>query len=141
LPGHGLKKGVTVAVKVLIIEDTATFRMLLSTTLRKSNFEVVAAENGAAGIQRASKETPQIITLDLSLPDMSGAEVIISLKADPATRQIPVVVCTASVDADVRNEVMRQGAVEILTKPVLPADLISTLNRHLSQFSEDTSKQ
>ncbi len=119
------------AHKILIIEDSSTFRTLLTTTLRRKGYEVVGADTGLAGIQAAKDQLPNLISLDLSLPDISGAEVLSSLKADLITRQIPVIVCTACVDGCVRGEVLRGGAAEILTKPVKAADLFAAVDRCL----------
>jgi DNA-binding response OmpR family regulator len=127
------------AQKILVIEDSATFRMLLTTTLRRKGYEVRGAETGAAGIRGAQKERPDIITLDLSLPDISGVEVISSLKADLVTRPIPIIICTASVDGNLRGGVLETGAAEILTKPVQSSDLFAALNRQLRKARYDGS--
>ncbi len=124
------------AGRILVIEDSATFRALLTATLRRKGYEVISAETGAAGIREAMKQMPNVITLDLSLPDMSGVEVLSALKADPSTCQVPVIICTASVDGNLRQEVLQKGAAEILTKPVQPTDLFAALNRHLRHSSD-----
>jgi CheY-like chemotaxis protein len=121
---------------VLLIEDSATFRALLASMLATQGMATIAAETGKAGIQRATKDHPKIVILDLSLPDMTGVDVLSSLKANPETAAIPVIICTASVDGDLRNEVIKNGASEIFTKPVIPKDLTSALRRHLFQAQD-----
>jgi CheY-like chemotaxis protein len=116
---------------VLLIEDSATFRALLASMLATQSYSVITAENGQAGVKRAAKDRPDVIILDLSLPDMTGADVLSSLKSSTETRHIPVIICTASVDGELRNEVLRRGADEIFTKPVRPKDLFVALHRHL----------
>jgi DNA-binding response OmpR family regulator len=123
--------GGMMAEKILVIEDSATFRALLTATLRQKGYEVVGAETGLAGVRIAKKELPNAISLDLSLPDISGVEVLSSLKQDNITSQIPVIICTACVDGGVREEVLQSGAAEILTKPVQPAHLFAALDRQL----------
>ena len=128
------------AEKILVIEDSATFRALLTATFRHKGYDVVGADSGFAGIRAAKNETPNVICLDLSLPDISGIEVLSSLKGDSIMRHIPVIICTACVDGDVREEVLRRGAAEILTKPVQPADLFAALERHLRTASNELSR-
>jgi CheY-like chemotaxis protein len=120
------------AEKILVIEDSVTFRMLLTETLRRKGYDVISADTGFAGLQTAKNQRPDLISLDLSLPDTSGSEVLSSLKTDLITQQIPVIVCTACVDGGLREEVLRRGAAEVLTKPVRPADLFAALNRALA---------
>jgi CheY-like chemotaxis protein len=139
IKGIFMNGGISMEGRILVIEDSATFRKLLIATLRQKNYDVTGADTGSAGIRQAVKQTPDIITLDLSLPDMSGVEALSSLKTDPITCQIPVIVCTASVDSTLRQEVLQKGAAEILTKPVTSADLFSAVDRHLSPGSRNVS--
>jgi CheY-like chemotaxis protein len=130
----------SMAKTVLLIEDSVTFRALLSSTLATQRYSVISAENGESGIRRAAKDRPDIIILDLSLPDMSGAAVLASLKSDAQTAHMPVVICTASVDGELRDEVLQKGADEIFTKPVTPRDLFAALQRHLPGAAADTAR-
>jgi CheY-like chemotaxis protein len=125
--------------KILVIEDSATFRALLMATLQRKGYKVIGADTGAAGIQAAKTKAPDIISLDLSLPDISGVEVLGSLKSDLLTRQIPVIICTASVDGGLREEVRRRGAAEILTKPLQSTDLFSALGRLLRKIGDKSN--
>ena len=125
------------ADSILVIEDSATFRALLTATLRRKGYQVVVADTGLAGMQIARNRAPSLISLDLSLPDVSGVDLLSALKADLITRQIPVIVCTASVDGGLKDEVLRRGAAEVLTKPLQSADLFAAMNRHLHS---DTSR-
>jgi CheY-like chemotaxis protein len=120
---------------VLLIEDSATFRALLSSMLVTQGYSVINAENGESGIRRAVKERPSVVILDLSLPGISGVDVLSTLKEAPETGQIPVIICTASVDGELRQEVQNRGADEIFTKPVTPKDLFVALRKHLSVSS------
>jgi CheY-like chemotaxis protein len=120
------------ASKILLIEDSATFRALLTAALRQKGYTVVGAPTGLAGIQAAKYQNPNAISLDLSLPDISGLEVLSALKADLITRHIPVIICTACVDGGLKEEALQRGAVETLTKPLQSADLFAALKRQLS---------
>jgi DNA-binding response OmpR family regulator len=107
--------------------------------LTSQSYLVIGAENGEAGIRRAVKDRPDVVILDLSLPDMTGADVLSSLKGRDETRHIPVIICTASVDGELRNEVLQRGADEIFTKPVTPKHLFAALRRHLSGVAVDAT--
>jgi CheY-like chemotaxis protein len=120
-----------VATKLLVIEDGSNFRAMITSALRRAGYQVVIADTGGMGIAKALKELPDAILLDLSLPDMSGVEVTASLKANPLTRPIPVIICTGCVDEEPKREVLRQGAVEILSKPISPADVNKALRKYL----------
>jgi CheY-like chemotaxis protein len=116
---------------VLLIEDSATFRALLSSMLATQGYSVISAENGESGVRRAAKDRPNVVILDLSLPGMSGVDVLSALKNGTETEHIPVIICTASVDGDLRQEVQKRRADEIFTKPVTPKDLFAALRKHL----------
>jgi CheY-like chemotaxis protein len=117
--------------KVLLIEDSSNFRAMISSALRRTGYQIILADTGGMGIARAAKEKPDVILLDLSLPDMSGVEVAASLKANPLTHPIPIVVCTGCVDEEPKREALRQGALEILSKPISPADVHKALRKYL----------
>lgn len=117
--------------KVLLIEDSSNFRAMISSALRRTGYDVIIADTGGMGIAKAAKEIPDVILLDLSLPDMSGVEVAASLKANPHTRPIPVVICTGCVDEEPKREALRQGALEVLSKPISPADVNKALRKYL----------
>jgi CheY-like chemotaxis protein len=116
--------------------------MLLTTTLRRKGYDVIGSETGAGGIREAQRGSrPDVISLDLSLPDISSVKVIPALKADLVIRLIPIMIGTASVDGDLRQQVLDRGAVEILTKPVQSCDLFAALNRQLQRDCGDRSAE
>jgi CheY-like chemotaxis protein len=81
--------------RVLIIDDDEVARYLLRRSLEGTPYTVVEAANGYEGLQRAREERPQVIFLDMAMPEMSGPEVLAALKADPLTRDIPVIIHTS----------------------------------------------
>jgi two-component system, sensor histidine kinase and response regulator len=123
--------------KILLIEDIATFRAILSASLRRQGYQVISCETGATGLRAAFTLAPHLICLDLSLPDVSGVDVLSCLKANPNTQPIPVIICTACVDGSLGDELQRRGAAEILIKPIQPAELFRVLGRHLRRTSKD----
>ena len=83
--------------RVLLIDDSEGDRYIVKQHLRHSSILVIEAANGSEGIRRAHSDQPNIIILDLTMPGMSGFEVLRKLKADPITKDIPVLICTSRV--------------------------------------------
>lgn len=104
--------------KILIVDDLAINRIILKVKLTAACHESVQAVDGMSALELARSEKPKLILLDMMLPDISGIEVCRRLRADPLTRDIPVVIITASSDRERRLEALRAGADEFLTKPL-----------------------
>jgi two-component system cell cycle response regulator len=126
-----------VAGKILIVDDIATNRIVLKVKLASAYYETVQASCGAEALRLAAEIGPDLVLLDLELPDMSGIDVCSMLKADPATRDIPVVMITAFHDAERKLAALRAGAEDIFWKPfdelVLLARLRSLLRARETQ--------
>ncbi len=117
--------------KILIVEDNEDCRELQAVVIRRLGYEVIEADNGAAAIEEALAEKPDLILMDLSMPKMSGEEAIVQLKNLPSTREIPVIICTA-YDASRRvNRAIVAGAVEVLHKPFKFSELETLLRKHI----------
>ncbi|MFN7972929.1 MAG: response regulator [Acidobacteriota bacterium] len=112
---------------VLVIDDDATVRELLTHQLQSEGFQVECADSGRIGLSRARALRPSAITLDVLMPDIDGWEVLRELKADPATRSIPVVMMTM---VDDRSKGYALGASDYLSKPVDRSSLMAVLRRH-----------
>jgi two-component system, OmpR family, phosphate regulon response regulator PhoB len=110
--------------KILIIEDESDVADLLAMNLRKAGFNVSAAGDGAAGLQKARDNRPDFIVLDLMLPKMSGLEVCRILKADAATSQIPILMLTAKAEEVDRIVGLEFGADDYVTKPFSPREVM-----------------
>jgi len=113
---------------VLVIDDESDSRVLLTHMLEEFGCQVIAANSGEQGLRMAREFRPQLITVDLLMPQMDGATVIRALKADPQLRAIPVVVVSV-VAEERRGSIL--GAVDILEKPVGREDLLAALERSL----------
>jgi CheY-like chemotaxis protein len=100
---------------ILVVDDDRTSRYLLSALLSNSNCRLSEAENAAQGLRMASELRPDLIVLDLAMPDLSGFEVLDRLKSDPATRNIPVVIYTSKV-LDEDDRVRLDCAIGIISK-------------------------
>ena len=123
---------------ILIVDDDATLASVLTHYFRKAGRTPMVAPTGHAALL-AARAHPEVILLDLGLPDISGDEVLRRLKRDPYTAQIPVVVVSGEPDA--ADRVPRgggTGAVAILQKPVGGADLCAVVDRVLAGWTSDT---
>ncbi len=109
--------------KILIAEDERDIRDLISFTLKYASYEVVAASNGEEAVALALKELPDLILMDVRMPRMTGYEACERIKADPTTRDIPVVFLSAKgQDAEIQTG-LKAGAAEYLLKPFAPNEL------------------
>ena len=103
---------------ILLVEDNDQSREVLSRRLSRRGFEVSGAANGRAGLERAVALRPDLILMDVSLPEMSGFEVTRRLKADPATGRIPVIFLTAHARREDEAEAQAAGGDGFAIKPV-----------------------
>jgi signal transduction histidine kinase len=113
---------------ILSVDDNETSRYTIGRTLRQASFRVIEAGTGAEALQRARDDTPDLILLDVKLPDIDGFEVSRRLKADPATSTIPVLQITATYSSSEHwAEALNAGADGYLTHPAEPVVLIATI--------------
>ncbi|TMJ79152.1 MAG: response regulator [Alphaproteobacteria bacterium] len=118
--------------KVLYVEDNDDNVYMLKMRLELlDNFEVVVAENGEKGCAMALSERPDIILMDLEMPVVDGWEATRRLKADPQTRDIPVIALSAHALAGSREKALAAGCDEFDTKPVEFDRLVATMRRLL----------
>lgn len=104
--------------KVLLVEDNEMNRDMLSRRLERKGFEVVFAQDGSVAVELAGSEQPALILMDMSLPVMDGWEATRRIKADPATKGIPVIALTAHAMAGDKEKAMEAGCEDYDTKPV-----------------------
>ena len=115
-------------VKILLVEDNEMNRDMLSRRLAKRGFDVVVALDGASGAALAAAERPDLILMDLSLPDIDGCEVTRLIRADTATASIPVIALTAHAMATDRLRAIEAGCQDYDTKPVDLARLLAKID-------------
>jgi CheY-like chemotaxis protein/class 3 adenylate cyclase len=118
---------------ILVVEDNALNRKLVRDVLQSQGYAVVEAETAEAGIEAARAQHPRLILMDIQLPGMDGASAARILRADPATRAIPIVAVTASVMPSHRAEVMSAGFDGFQIKPISVASLIEEVHRLLDR--------
>lgn len=106
------------AARILIVDDVATNRIVLKVRLASVCHDTVMAGDGRGALRMVRDRRPDLVLLDLNLPDIDGCAVLRSLRADPATRELPVIVHTASPSVAARMAAFEAGADDVLTKPV-----------------------
>ena len=104
--------------KILLVEDNEMNRDMLSRRLTRNGFEVVIAVNGQEGVDLATSSKPDLILMDMSLPILDGWEATRQVKANPATKGIPVIALTAHAMVADKEKALAAGCDEFDTKPV-----------------------
>ena len=105
-------------MKILIIEDNELNLDMLTRRLERKGFSIIAAKDGLSGIERANQEKPELIIMDLSLPILDGWDAAKRLKAEIATKSIPIIALTAHAMKGDRQKALNAGCDEYDTKPV-----------------------
>ncbi len=123
--------------KILIIDDEENIVDLLSNILSHSGFITIGAFNGESGLEKAKKEKPHIIILDIMMPGMDGFEVLKRLKENEETAEIPVIMLTAKTEDSAVIESWRKGAEFYIPKPFEIEELLHVINLILkSKYAE-----
>jgi CheY-like chemotaxis protein len=117
--------------RILVVDDDRLIRQMVRDLLEIADFAVGEAVDGADGLVQAAAFHPNVILLDLMMPDMDGYAVCRSLKADPITHAIPVILLTASANLDLDRHAYAAGAVACLTKPFRREALLAVVNTTL----------
>ncbi len=122
----------TLAGEILVIDDTAHVRLLLSQMLAGKGHEVRAAENGAQGLEMAADDPPDLILLDIMMPEMDGYEVCRRMKENPITQAIPIIFISALDQTADKVKAFTVGGVDYVTKPFQPKEVLARVETHLS---------
>jgi CheY-like chemotaxis protein len=119
----------------LIVEDDMTCVYLWQRYMKRSGFRAISTQEGKGALDMARRERPDLVVLDVMLPDMDGWEVLQALKADPSTCDIPVLICSALRE---EKRSMAKGADGYLQKPILYEDFLAALSSmHLEPEPHD----
>lgn len=117
--------------KVLLVEDNEMNRDMLSRRLARKGYIVAIAKDGLEGVSKAARETPDIILMDMSLPEIDGWEATRRIKAAPETASIPIIALTAHAMASDREKALEAGCDDFDTKPVELSRLLGKMERLL----------
>ncbi len=124
---------------ILVVDDLQQNIQVVGTMLREAGYSIMPATNGTAALQRVQKKLPDLILLDLMMPEMDGLEVCRRLKADPVTQPIPIIFLTASNEMSHLVQGLAAGAVDYVTKPFNPPELLARVRTHLElKHARDT---
>jgi len=121
------------AEKILIIDDDIDTLKLVGLMLERQGYQIAVASNGTIGISKAGSEGPDLILLDVMMPDMDGYQVTERLKSDPSLSHIPIVMFTAKTMVDDKVKGFEAGVDDYLTKPTHPAELTAHVKAVLSR--------
>ena len=125
--------------RILVVDDDAVGRTVVCQMLRSNGFDVIEAVDGTSALERFKEDPPDLVLLDVVMPEPNGFEVCRALKADPETRLIPVVLLTGLDKTDDRVRGIEAGADEFLSKPVESVELIARARSllNLKRFTDD----
>ena len=121
---------------VLVVDDVAHGREIFAEYLEFRGFRVETASDGLEALDKAFELLPDIILMDLSLPQLDGWEATRRLKGDDRTRTIPIIALTAHALASAHDKAMAAGCDSVVTKPCIPRDLEAEVRRQLAARSE-----
>lgn len=119
--------------RILVIEDNPNNRLLVRDSLSFKGYAVLEAENGEDGVSIARQERPDLVLLDIQMPGMDGFAVLRALRAEPVTRELPVVALTALAMRGDQEKILVAGFNGYLAKPFCLEELIRTVQRFLPQ--------
>ena len=123
-------------MKILVVEDDPDARKVLSLILRLDGFEVTSASGGPEAIQVLAEALPDLVLLDVMMPDMDGYEVCVWIRANPATARLPVVMLSAKADPESMARGLEVGANGYLAKPIKPSSLTRQLHTVIVRSAE-----
>src|SRR5215207_5695946 len=121
------------AEKILVVDDDLDSLKLIGLMLQRNGYEVIAANAGNQALARATSDHPDLIILDVMMPDMNGYEVSRRLRKNPNTQNIPIIMFTAKTLIDDKVAGFEAGADDYLTKPTHPAELASRVKAILAR--------
>ncbi len=120
-------------MKVLIVEDDPEARKVLSLILKLDGYEIATAAGGAEAVQAMTTMIPDLVLLDVMMPDMDGYQVCTWVRANPASMAVPVVMLSGKADPESVARGLEVGADEYLSKPISPSKLTTQLRSVLAR--------
>ncbi len=117
--------------RILVVEDNETNLYLIRFMLEKSGYEVIEAREGAVGVELASKEKPDLILMDVQLPDMDGLEATKRIRASEADGEIPIIALTSYAMVGDREKALAAGCTGYIEKPINPDTFMAEIEKYL----------
>jgi putative two-component system response regulator len=127
------------AGRVFVVDDDPEIRRLLRKLLESAGYGVFEFDSGTSALERLRKDPPDLVLLDLLLPDLSGHKVLEDIRADPATRLLPVVMLTGHATREEKIRAIREGVSDFLSKPFAPEELMPRVRSLvlMKQFADE----
>lgn len=119
---------------ILVVDDEQDLLDLIEYNLKKEGFEVIKAEDGMEGINLAREHTPDLVLLDIMMPEMDGLEVCEIMRSDSDLKNIPIIFLTARGDEKMEVEGLNKGGDDYITKPISTTKLVSRIKAVLRRF-------
>lgn len=120
------------ALRILTVDDSKTIRMIVKKAFQPYNCVVFEAENGVEGLAAATKEKPGLIILDITMPVMTGIEMLDRLKGDATLKEIPVIMLTAESGKDNVVNIVKKGIKDYMVKPFKGEDLLERVRKFMT---------
>jgi len=124
------------AKKILIVDDEKDFVRIVKQTLVSGGYQVLTAGDGKEAIEKVRNEAPDLMILDINMPDMDGYEVCKKLRQDPVYRRLPIIMLTVRKDVKDQVKGMELGSDEYITKPFNPEELLIRVKKLLKISSD-----
>lgn len=119
---------------ILVVDDDLTLREMYEERLKAEGFDIIQASNGEEAIQMAKQNMPNVIMLDIMMPKLNGFDVLKTLKADPQTQNIPVIVLTALIQDVDKLQGKKLGAADYVVKSeTMPGEVIAKVKAAMGQ--------
>lgn len=125
---------------ILVVDDEQDLLDLIEYNLKQEGYQVLRAENGEDGITLAREERPNLVLLDIMMPEMDGIEVCRRMREDKELKLIPIIFLTARSDEKTEIEGLDMGADDYITKPISTSKLISRINAVMRRYDENEIK-
>ena len=121
--------------KILVVDDEQDIRKIVSFLLKNWGYEVLTANNGLEGLELLEKEIPDLILLDVSMPKMTGFQMLEQIRANPRLKDLPVIMLTAHSDTNSIDVSASYGILDYITKPFEPYELRERIDAIISKVS------
>lgn len=118
---------------ILVVDDNTSNLKFLVEVLTRAGYQVRAASDGELALRSIQAKPPELILLDIEMPGMNGIEVCRRLKADPATRDLPVIFLSAHRKTDMKVKALKEGGIDYVTKPIEPSEVLIRIDTHLNK--------
>lgn len=118
------------AQSILLIDDDIVSQNMLRSTLAQAGYSVTLASNGEEGIKKASEQLPDLIILDIMMPEMDGGEVAIILKNDPTTKDIPIIFLSSLITGKAKKTNIKMETIVYLPKPYNRDELLNEIKKY-----------